>query len=198
MPKPPAPWLLTMRLAMRRFAVPDIRLEKIAAIAKSKEIIPTRISFVDIAGLVRGAAGDHDAAEELHRRALSIRREMLGVDHPDVAQSLNGLASALAGKGLYREAEESYRAALAIAERALAMTPDAHLRLKLTHVAALSACKLRDVKRARRYYAQSSSGAQPGIRQTCLRGWPGCPRSCACRPCGWCRWPSIQPCRRWP
>jgi GTP-binding protein YchF len=37
-------------------AVPDVRLEKIAAIAKSKEIIPTRISFVDIAGLVRGAS----------------------------------------------------------------------------------------------------------------------------------------------
>lgn len=37
-------------------AVPDNRLEKIAAIAKSKEIIPTRISFVDIAGLVRGAS----------------------------------------------------------------------------------------------------------------------------------------------
>jgi hypothetical protein len=62
-----------------------------------------------------------------------------------------------------------YARALAIAERALAMTPDAYLRRKLTHVAALSACKLRDVKRARRYYAQSSSGAQPGIRQTCLR-----------------------------
>ncbi|VVT10816.1 redox-regulated ATPase YchF [Rhizobium sp. EC-SD404] len=37
-------------------AVPDERLRKIAAIAKSKEIIPTRISFVDIAGLVRGAS----------------------------------------------------------------------------------------------------------------------------------------------
>src|SRR5262245_29305510 len=37
-------------------AVPDPRLEQIASIAKSKEIIPTRISFVDIAGLVRGAS----------------------------------------------------------------------------------------------------------------------------------------------
>jgi hypothetical protein len=37
-------------------AVPDLRLEKIAAIAKSKEVVPTRISFVDIAGLVRGAS----------------------------------------------------------------------------------------------------------------------------------------------
>ena len=37
-------------------AVPDPRLEKLAALAKSAEVIPTRISFVDIAGLVRGAS----------------------------------------------------------------------------------------------------------------------------------------------
>src|SRR6186713_1677337 len=37
-------------------AVPDARLEKLAVLAKSAEIIPTRISFVDIAGLVRGAS----------------------------------------------------------------------------------------------------------------------------------------------
>jgi GTP-binding protein YchF len=37
-------------------AVPDPRLTKLAAIAKSAEIIPTRLTFVDIAGLVRGAS----------------------------------------------------------------------------------------------------------------------------------------------
>jgi GTP-binding protein YchF len=37
-------------------AVPEPRLEKLAQIAKSKEIIPTRMNFVDIAGLVRGAS----------------------------------------------------------------------------------------------------------------------------------------------
>ena len=37
-------------------AVPDPRLEKLAAIAGSKQIIPTRMTFVDIAGLVRGAS----------------------------------------------------------------------------------------------------------------------------------------------
>ncbi|MCF4099067.1 redox-regulated ATPase YchF [Maritalea mediterranea] len=37
-------------------SVPDERLHKIAAIGKSAEIIPTRLSFVDIAGLVKGAA----------------------------------------------------------------------------------------------------------------------------------------------
>ncbi|HVY85511.1 MAG TPA: redox-regulated ATPase YchF [Caulobacterales bacterium] len=37
-------------------AMPEPRLKKLADIAKSKEIIPTRMNFVDIAGLVRGAS----------------------------------------------------------------------------------------------------------------------------------------------
>ncbi len=37
-------------------AVPEARLEALAEIAGSKEIIPARMNFVDIAGLVRGAS----------------------------------------------------------------------------------------------------------------------------------------------
>jgi GTP-binding protein YchF len=37
-------------------SVPDDRLEKLAAISKSEKIVPTRIEFVDIAGLVKGAS----------------------------------------------------------------------------------------------------------------------------------------------
>jgi len=37
-------------------AVPEARLPVLARIAKSKEIIPARINFVDVAGLVRGAS----------------------------------------------------------------------------------------------------------------------------------------------
>ena len=37
-------------------AVPEPRLQKLAAIANSKEIIPARMNFVDIAGLVEGAS----------------------------------------------------------------------------------------------------------------------------------------------
>src|SRR5262245_8747660 len=37
-------------------AVPEPRLAMLAKIAKSKEIIPARMNFVDIAGLVRGAS----------------------------------------------------------------------------------------------------------------------------------------------
>ena len=39
-----------------RVAVPDERLDKIAEIAESAQEIETQIEFVDIAGLVRGAA----------------------------------------------------------------------------------------------------------------------------------------------
>ena len=39
-----------------RVAVPDLRLEKIDSIIKSKRVLPTFIEFVDIAGLVRGAS----------------------------------------------------------------------------------------------------------------------------------------------
>ncbi len=36
--------------------VPDPRLNTLAAIAKSAQVVPTRLTFVDIAGLVRGAS----------------------------------------------------------------------------------------------------------------------------------------------
>ncbi|MBX3579613.1 MAG: redox-regulated ATPase YchF [Rhizobiaceae bacterium] len=57
--------------------VPDPRLDKIAAIARSKEIIPTRISFVDIAGLVRGAS----KGEGLGNQFLANIREVDAIVH---------------------------------------------------------------------------------------------------------------------
>jgi GTP-binding protein YchF len=58
-------------------AVPDPRLRKIAAIARSKEIIPTRIAFVDIAGLVRGAS----KGEGLGNQFLANIREVDAIVH---------------------------------------------------------------------------------------------------------------------
>ncbi|HEY5338831.1 MAG TPA: redox-regulated ATPase YchF [Rhizomicrobium sp.] len=58
-------------------AVPDARIEKLAAIAQSKEIIPTRITFVDIAGLVRGAS----KGEGLGNQFLANIREVDAVVH---------------------------------------------------------------------------------------------------------------------
>lgn len=58
-------------------AVPDPRLKKIAEAAGSKEIIPTRISFVDIAGLVRGAS----KGEGLGNQFLANIREVDAIVH---------------------------------------------------------------------------------------------------------------------
>ncbi len=58
-------------------AVPDARLEKLAAIAGSKQIIPTRITFVDIAGLVRGAS----KGEGLGNQFLANIRECDAIAH---------------------------------------------------------------------------------------------------------------------
>jgi GTP-binding protein YchF len=58
-------------------AVPDERLEKLAAIASSKEIIPTRLTFVDIAGLVRGAS----KGEGLGNQFLANIRECDAIAH---------------------------------------------------------------------------------------------------------------------
>jgi hypothetical protein len=58
-------------------AVPDPRLDKLAAIAKSAEIIPTRLTFVDIAGLVRGAS----QGEGLGNQFLAAIREVDAIAH---------------------------------------------------------------------------------------------------------------------
>ncbi len=58
-------------------AVPDPRLEKLASIAKSAQIIPTRLTFVDIAGLVRGAS----KGEGLGNQFLANIREVDAVAH---------------------------------------------------------------------------------------------------------------------
>ena len=58
-------------------AVPDPRLATLADIAGSKEIIPTRLSFVDIAGLVRGAS----KGEGLGNQFLANIRECDAIAH---------------------------------------------------------------------------------------------------------------------
>ncbi|MDJ0977670.1 MAG: redox-regulated ATPase YchF [Erythrobacter sp.] len=58
-------------------AVPDERLDKIAAIAKSAKVIATQLSFVDIAGLVKGAS----AGEGLGNQFLGNIREVDAIVH---------------------------------------------------------------------------------------------------------------------
>jgi len=58
-------------------AVPDARLDKLAEIAQSKSIIPTRMTFVDIAGLVKGAS----KGEGLGNQFLANIREVDAIAH---------------------------------------------------------------------------------------------------------------------
>ena len=58
-------------------AVPDPRLDVLAKAAKSAEIIPTRLTFVDIAGLVRGAS----QGEGLGNQFLGNIREVDAIAH---------------------------------------------------------------------------------------------------------------------
>ena len=58
-------------------AVPDERLDKLAALYDSKKITPTTLEFVDIAGLVRGAS----KGEGLGNKFLSHIREVDAVVH---------------------------------------------------------------------------------------------------------------------
>src|SRR5271169_406388 len=60
-----------------RVAVPDDRLAIGAALAKSAKIIPTQLEFVDIAGLVRGAA----AGEGLGNQFLGHIRDVDAIAH---------------------------------------------------------------------------------------------------------------------
>ena len=57
--------------------VPDPRLDKLAEIAGSQKIIPTQLSFVDIAGLVRGAS----KGEGLGNQFLGNIREVDAIIH---------------------------------------------------------------------------------------------------------------------
>ncbi|MEO0622092.1 MAG: redox-regulated ATPase YchF [Pseudomonadota bacterium] len=58
-------------------SVPDARLDRLAEIGKSAKVIPTRLTFVDIAGLVKGAS----KGEGLGNQFLANIREVDAIAH---------------------------------------------------------------------------------------------------------------------
>ncbi len=67
----------TIEANIGEVAVPDRRLEALAKLAKSAKIVPTRIAFVDIAGLVSGAS----RGEGLGNQFLAVIREVDAIAH---------------------------------------------------------------------------------------------------------------------
>jgi tetratricopeptide (TPR) repeat protein len=69
------------------------------------------------AGYYLNERAQYTEAEPLLQRALSIREQVLGANHPDVAHTLNSLAVLYGNQGKYGEAEPLYQRALTIYEQ---------------------------------------------------------------------------------
>jgi tetratricopeptide (TPR) repeat protein len=70
-------------------------------------------------GWYLGERGRYAEAEPLYQRALAIREQQLGAEHPDTATSLNDLAEFYKSQGKCMEAEPLYQRALAIYDQQL-------------------------------------------------------------------------------
>ncbi|TMC16968.1 MAG: tetratricopeptide repeat protein, partial [Chloroflexi bacterium] len=74
--------------------------------------------------------GQYADAEPLHQRALAIREQHLGAEHPDTASSLSNLALLYREQGKFEQAEPLYERALAIEDQHLgAEHPDTAMSL---------------------------------------------------------------------
>jgi tetratricopeptide (TPR) repeat protein len=95
------------------------------ALAGAEWIVHGDFRFAEAAGLLNQAGvylherGRYWEAEPLYQRALVIREQALGPDHPHTAASLNNLAELYRAQGCYPEAEPLYQRALVILEQAL-------------------------------------------------------------------------------
>jgi len=67
-------------------------------------------------GLLLHDQGKHDEAESLYKQSLEIRKNIFGINHPDVATSLNNLAELYKSQGKYDEAEPLYKQSLEISK----------------------------------------------------------------------------------
>jgi serine/threonine-protein kinase len=61
----------------------------------------------------------YEEARQRHARALAVREEILGLEHPHTTLSLSNLGRALQGLGRYEEARQAHARALALRERFL-------------------------------------------------------------------------------
>jgi len=88
-----------------------------------------RAGLIDNLGTVLRRRAQYDEALELHERAVAIREDALGPDHPLVARSLTNTAAVYVDLAKYEEADARYNRALKIREHTLG--PD-HLDVATT------------------------------------------------------------------
>jgi serine/threonine protein kinase/tetratricopeptide (TPR) repeat protein len=101
---------------LEKFDEAERLLQRALSIRKNEDEERARTLFV-LARLNYGR-GNKDKAEGFYRQSLVLREKVLGKDHPDVAESLSGLAVVMASKDLGK-AEDMARRSLSIREKAL-------------------------------------------------------------------------------
>lgn len=82
-------------------------------------VVPEAVQLLHRAAYYLKERGQYPQAESLSIQALKIQEKVLGLEHLDVAQSLDHLAEIYHVQSKYSEAESHYQRALAIRERAL-------------------------------------------------------------------------------
>ncbi len=98
----------------------------------------TRARFMQTIADIYRKLGLFGTAQEFFEEALRIRRQQLPSGHPDVAESLNGLAALHAQLGRYSQAEPLFEEALAIRQQALE-AGDLKIAISLSNLANLHA-----------------------------------------------------------
>ena len=88
-------------------------------IREQQLLLPEAAEVLGRAGTYLRERGLYTLAEPLFQRALSIREQQLGPEHPLVASTLHGLADLYAQQGEYERAEPLFQRALHIREQQL-------------------------------------------------------------------------------
>jgi tetratricopeptide (TPR) repeat protein len=79
----------------------------------------TSASLLERPGRCQERLGRYAPAKASHRKALSLRKEMLGPEHPDTLTSMSNLAGVLVLQGKYEDAEAINRQGLVLREKVL-------------------------------------------------------------------------------
>lgn len=107
--------------------------------------------------LIRAELGEHDKAEPLYQRALSLWEQALGPESEEVAGCLSNLAILYLSQERYGEAEPLFRQALAIREKVLgAEHPE--VAFSLTNLAS-------------HYHAQGNDSEAERFQQRAVSSW---------------------------
>jgi tetratricopeptide (TPR) repeat protein len=79
----------------------------------------TSASLLEQLGRCKERLDQYAPAEASHRKASSLRKEVLGPEHPDTLTSMSSLAGVLVLQGKYEDAESMNRQTLALREKVL-------------------------------------------------------------------------------